>query len=235
MFVTGIRRIVIACIVFFLLLQAWQAFVNIPWWRLTDIHVEGTLYWPENVFMQQLSIPEGKSIFIINTHELKKQLEKLPQVKQAKVYRALPSTIVCDIVERRPWARTLLNGTLVVLDEDGSVLNLTGVQLIGVEKLIEFKGINSLSVLEPFAKKFKQSVEKLQNCFPEQQLTVEVIGPYEINVRVNKQLLIIWGMEDRVEDKARVLKAVLPVIKGQWRRVGYIDVRSPKNVAIKYL
>jgi cell division septal protein FtsQ len=230
-----IQRIVLLCIAILLALQGWQFFVNIPWWKLSDVQLKGDLYWPRESLLGKLNIPDGKSIFLVDTGTLKKEMERLPQVRAVKVYRRLPSTIVIDIEERCPWAKAVINGETIIIDKEGKILNVTGVQVLATDKQLDLRGLSSIRDLEPFAKKFKTSLEKIQSIFPEQAVQVDAIGPYEINVKINKQLPIMWGMEDNIDEKARLLRAVLPVISGQWARVGYIDVRSPKNMAIRYL
>ncbi len=232
---TFIRRLVVVLVLFLVCLEAWQLFVHLPFWRLSDVHVTGNLYWTQETLLADIKVPQKKSILLIDTADLKKQMSLLPQVKAVKVYRKLPSTLVFDIVERTPWARTMVNSETLIIDRDGKILNVTGVQVITTDKLIELKGITTIKDLEPFTKKFKYSLEKIKAVFPDQPIEVTAIGPYEINVRINKQLLIIWGTEDNVDEKAKIVKAILPVIQGQWSSIGYIDTRSPKNLAIRYL
>ncbi|MBU0579783.1 MAG: cell division protein FtsQ/DivIB, partial [Candidatus Margulisbacteria bacterium] len=120
-------------------------------------------------------------------------------------------------------------------DYDGKILNITGVQVLETDKLIQIKGLTSIKDLEPFAKKFKKSLTEIRMLFPEKSLEVQSLGLFEIQCKINNQLLIVWGTEENVEEKIKILQAIKPVIKEQWAKVAYLDVRSPKNLAIRYL
>ena len=230
-----LRWIIALSLVFFLLLQAWQFFVAIPLWKLSSAEIHGNLFWPEDAFLAQIEIPEGQSIFAIDLKALQKEIERLPQVKKAKLYRKLPSTILINIKERSPWAISKIGSDNIIIGSDGKILNLTGVQILATEKLITIKGLSSINELEPFAKKFAGSLISLQTLFPDQHLNIKVQDLFEIQCRVNGHLLILWGTEENAEQKIKILEAILPVIKGKWRNIAYIDVRSPKNLAVRYL
>ncbi|MFC1517871.1 cell division protein FtsQ/DivIB [Candidatus Margulisiibacteriota bacterium] len=235
MFKRILRWLIVLSLLFFLLLQGWQLFVAIPLWKITDVQVQGNLYWPQESILDQLEIPLGVSIFSTDLKVLQKQVEKLPQVSKAKLYRRLPSTIIIDIEERKPWAKVQINGKNIILGKDGKLLNLTGIHILDTEKIINLKGITSIKELEPFAKKFQSSLEGLRELFPKQRMDVQALGIYEIQCKIDNKLLIIWGTEEWVDKKFKIIQAILPVIKGRWHKVAYIDVRSPNNLAIRYL
>jgi len=58
----------------------------------------------------------------VDLSELRASLMELPYVRDARVSRQLPDTIVVDIVERTPHAALRRNGNLALIDETGHVL-----------------------------------------------------------------------------------------------------------------
>ncbi|MBU0579995.1 MAG: FtsQ-type POTRA domain-containing protein, partial [Candidatus Margulisbacteria bacterium] len=123
MFKRFLRWLIVFSLLFFILLQGWQFFVNIPLWKLSEVEVNGNLYWDQNLILSQIEMPLGESIFAIDLKKLKEKVESLPQIKAVKPKRKLPATIILNIEERIPWAKTSINGENIILDYDGKILN----------------------------------------------------------------------------------------------------------------
>jgi len=229
-----IRWLIVLAVVFFLLLQSWQLFVSIPLWKISSVEVSGNLYWPESAILSQFKLPMGESIFAVNLKELAQQAQEMPQIVSLKPRRKLPSTIILEIEERLPWAKTMINNEEIVLGEDGKILNLTGVEVLETGKLLHLTGLRSIKDLEPFAQKFYPTLSELKKLFPENSLEIQALGPFDIQCIIDGKLLLVWGSEEMLDEKTKILKAVLPVIQDKWQNVAYIDLRSPKNLAIRY-
>lgn len=63
-----------------------------------------------------------RSMMNVDLGKLRMQIMQLPWVKDARVSRRLPNTLVVDIVERQPTAIWQHEGKLALIDETGAVL-----------------------------------------------------------------------------------------------------------------
>jgi len=65
---------------------------------------EGTKFLTHERFVAKTGIDLEKTIFAIDTDELKKSIEALPEIRSAKVSRRLPGILKIEVDERRPVA-----------------------------------------------------------------------------------------------------------------------------------
>ena len=92
-----------------------------PRFEITRVGVRGnSRLVPESV-VEYLNIPPHTNIFQIRLSDIQQQLEKLPWVKTAKVFRNFPDKISIVLTERTPFALLKLD-KLHLVDREGVVL-----------------------------------------------------------------------------------------------------------------
>jgi cell division protein FtsQ len=68
----------------------------------------------------------GANILTVDIDHARRRIEELPWVKSATIQRRLPDTLHVSLVERQPLALAEADsGRLVLIDEDGQVVNMT--------------------------------------------------------------------------------------------------------------
>ena len=65
---------------------------------------------------------KNRAMPLVNVHEVRSELVDLPWVKDARVSRQLPDTLVVDVVERKPHAVLRKPDRYVLIDKDGEEL-----------------------------------------------------------------------------------------------------------------
>lgn len=71
----------------------------------------------------------GANILTVDIDHARRRIEELPWVKSATIQRRLPDTLHVSLVEREPLALAEADGgRLVLIDEDGQVVNMTDLQ-----------------------------------------------------------------------------------------------------------
>ncbi len=128
-----------------------------------DVLVEGREHTDAELLLAVINVRRGESIFTLNPHEAKKQVEKIGWVKKAHVERRLPDTIHIRLTEHKPMA--------FWKDSDGvSLINENGVEITR-SNLNEFKDLPLLRGSNA-ANKAPEIIAAL-NAYPQLMKTVD--------------------------------------------------------------
>lgn len=87
--------------------------------RVQEIFVEGRGETPAAQVLAALAATRGAPLLAISPAAAKKELERLPWVREAAVERRLPDAIHVRLVERTPLALWQRQGRLALIDRDG--------------------------------------------------------------------------------------------------------------------
>ena len=92
---------------------------------VTDIQVEGNRYFPPSQVIELSGIETGKNlIFEVKSRAAVKDLLQSPYIKNAKIVKKLPGTVVIDIEEREEYAAVSSEGKYIIIDSEGTVLRI---------------------------------------------------------------------------------------------------------------
>lgn len=133
----------VACVVFFVLTAAYgviagghmlvirQAMADATndiavsaGFEMKNVEIRGQRHMKEADISAALDAHEGLSVFAFDTARARKALEASGWVEEAQVTRVLPSKIVVELTERKPFALWREGGKLAAIDEGGGVLGL---------------------------------------------------------------------------------------------------------------
>ena len=91
---------------------------------LRKVHVLSSGYWSgrDGELASRLDLKPGTGMFRIDPAELRRNLEAIPCVAKARVYRELPDTLRIELNERVPRAIIGNRNSQVVVDENGVVM-----------------------------------------------------------------------------------------------------------------
>jgi len=90
---------------------------------LQEVRIKGQVSLSDDQVFKALDIRSGQSLVGFDAAAAQKKLQALGQVKTARVMRLLPSTVLVDITERRPFARWLHEGQVDLIDKSGIILS----------------------------------------------------------------------------------------------------------------
>lgn len=90
--------------------------------QLENVVISGRNNLTESEIIEALNVDVGSPILDIDLHKVKRKLESNSWVKNVLIQRKLPSTINVALVEKRPLAIWQSKGKLVVIDQDGDVI-----------------------------------------------------------------------------------------------------------------
>lgn len=90
--------------------------------RLQHVTCDGLEKTPERDVLDRLGVAPGESLFKLDMAAAREEIEKLPWVHTAMLFRRLPDQLVVRISERHPAALWQKNKKLYLIDEYGAVI-----------------------------------------------------------------------------------------------------------------
>ncbi|HMO56418.1 MAG TPA: FtsQ-type POTRA domain-containing protein [Roseiflexaceae bacterium] len=159
-----------------------------------------------------LSAATGRSIWLVDTDRLTEQLLTNAYVEQAAARVLLPDQLDILIIERRPDVRWQVGGERYLVDSSGLVLGNDTTGAVTNTLVIED---HSGLVIEPGMKIDREALHlsrELALRLPtELGISVASIGwdlQQGITITTNDQQLIIFGSEERLDEKFAVLRTL---------------------------
>lgn len=87
-----------------------------------EVLVSGRQETDRAALLNAVGLVRGAPILDFDVTDAKTRIENLPWVRTASVRRALPDTVIVEVVERRPLALWQRDGAFKLIDHDGQVI-----------------------------------------------------------------------------------------------------------------
>ena len=176
----------------------------------------------------------GENLLLLSTAEVADAVEELPWVKRAEVERRLPGTVHVRVEERDP-------ALVVASDQERWVVDGRGRLLMRARKerrLPVLTGVD-LSAAEPgerLASSQARAALAVYRSLPRSIATAlaSILAPttQRITLSLRDGTVVRYGSANERASKNAVLKALIARLRGEGRRVNYIDVRVPTSPAV---
>jgi cell division protein FtsQ len=168
------------------------------------------------------AVPEGEPLASLDLAAVGRRVGTLVAVRQVRVTRAWPSTVVITVVERTAVAALPAGKTFQLIDASGVVFETVPVRPDGLPLLVlatpgpDDAGTRAgLSVLSALTDPLRAALVRLV-----------VAGPARISLELSGGRTVVWGDASGNADKATVATALL----GKPGKV--IDVSAPSLVTV---
>jgi len=194
------------------------------------IKVESNHYYTKEQIISKAEAKTGQNIFAIKTEKMKTLLLEDPYMKNVRIKRSLPGTIIIYIEERKEVAAVLYASTFIIIDGDGLVLRksdtdpkltlLAGMTIKSMEagKLLEIEETSALAE----TLKILETMEKAELYFKKIDISNPVIKAY-----IYDQLICQGTSENILESMASEgLKRVLIGLYTNGIERGIINIGS---------
>ncbi len=121
---------------------------------VTEIRVEGNRYFTPSQVIDLSGVETGKNlIFEVKSRAAVKNLLTSPYVRNAKITKKLPGTVLIELEEREEYAAVASGGSYIVIDPEGTVLRTADEE----PKITVLEGIEVASAEEGKPLKAQQS------------------------------------------------------------------------------
>ncbi|MEA3493038.1 MAG: FtsQ-type POTRA domain-containing protein [Candidatus Margulisiibacteriota bacterium] len=217
--------------------------LSLPIFDIRDVVVNGTRMLSADEVRALAGIPMSENLFFTNFSRAEENLGKIAAIKEVRVYRIPPATVLISVKEREPIAMVVFPKKSVVTSRDGHIINRNpNITLIipNMAELPVISGINEKEALKNnrIDKRISQLISevilKLSEFMESERMRLEVGGMKDINLVLDDLLKVKIGSTEKIKRKMSVFVALLPVIAGKWSSVEYVDVRFPDNPVIKF-
>jgi cell division protein FtsQ len=187
-----------------------------------SVTVEGTQRLSRAQILAAADVPAGTPLVRVPRGDIARRVERLPEVRSARVELSFPDTVVIVVAERVAAAyRQTGNGHFTYVDATGrSFADLTAVPAALPQLAPSPAVANDTTTLGAMA----QISAALPASIRATVAQVTATSPDDITLALRDGRRVVWGDATRNSDKARVLPALLA-------RSGHVyDVSNPDQV-----
>lgn len=193
--------------------------------RLKAVHVEGASDLARDDILKAAGVAPGQPMIGMDLDALRQRIEAVGWVKEARVVRLLPDTVVIAVTERRQLAVWQNGGSAVVIDEQGRVIPEAEPRQFPQLPLIVGEGAN----------------EHAAEILPEVASRPRLMGRLEALVRVDNRR---WDLRLKdgslvqlpaVDEDAALIQLEQLDRRSRILELGFerIDLRDPNMVAVR--
>jgi cell division protein FtsQ len=205
--------------------------------EVRNVLVQGNLYLGEEKIQTVADIERGVNIFAVKTAAAAANLEQVPMIKEAKVARSLPSSIVITVVERVPMGLVPTKNGFIEVDEEGVYLTgaaagtpglpvITGVQVdvsepgqaLGSERLT-----SALAVIKGLPAGSADNLSEI-HVGDDGQITIYTTEGYQCR----------FGLPQEIKEKGIIFQQILLELRKQGAKIHYIDLSYTGQPVVYY-
>lgn len=213
-------------ILLLLIVSATAGCLFAPQFNIISVTAEDGIHISSGDILEKANIKIGENIFRINDTRIKKSIEKLPYVKKAKIYRALPNRIILRVEEREPYAIVKYLESFAITDKYGYVLeiknentekNLPIIYGINPEECASGEKLTGTSMLKYENSAYIiETAEKINFGHQFSEINYDDSTNVKLYIR-DKDIDIIYGeiMVSTIEEKLGHLKSILEQLQDQ--------------------
>jgi len=219
--------------------------MTMPVFRIAKVEVEGTRLLSPDLILKMAAIPAGENIFLTRFGRAKKKLLNVSVIKDVKIFRRLPETVIISVKERKEAAMGVLDGQSVLFDDEGVILNPQSNEAM----TIEFPDITNLPVISGIKSDWIDSgvrlkgeigisasklLSEFKNYIAPHRMEINLTDSDNIGLVFDDTLTVKFGSADNIDLKIKTFEAIYDKLKDKKDSIAYIDVKSPDFPAVKY-
>lgn len=227
-------------IIILLLILAGMGFLGYHLFNITSIEIKGNKEKQADYIIKLSSVEIGTNILKIDDATLKENIEKDPYLKFVGVEKKYPDKIVIDVKERIPAAVVKRESTVLLLDEEGYVLQImqdTGNLLYPVLSGIDTSN-TAVGKQIAFADEAQRlTMQTILNAVAKYGINnlieaIDLININNIKMSTENGIAVNFGNYSMAEKKIQWIKGVLSYDK-QKIEGGMIDVSTGEFASYK--
>ncbi|MDF9409924.1 FtsQ-type POTRA domain-containing protein [Pelotomaculum isophthalicicum JI] len=208
-----------------------------PLFEIKQVVIRGNLYLAEENIRTEADINMGINIFKINLAAVADKLKMMPMIKDARVTRVLPSTVLINVTERRPLGLLPVGNSFVEVDEEGICLQKAGSGVPGIPIITGIK-VDAPGLGERVKAEHLEDALMMTSGLPDEVINklseVHVDQNGQIKAYTLDRIQCRLGEAVDIREKGVVLARILQEMQKQGAKVKYIDLTSVGKPVVKY-
>ncbi len=214
-------------------------FLGYNTFKVNDVKVQGTVYTSAEDVLHLAGISLGESIFRVDLDACRRNIEQNPYYDVLAITRAYPDKLSIIVRERQVRAGIHWLGAMLVMDEEGVILELTSTPGDMHYPIVSGMDVANYRVGERIASNKASQVpamEAVLQALIEQDAT-NLISEINVADLSDQYMITTTGIKVRLGDAKGIrkqvqwLRGVLPELMNMGFTSGTLDVRSPEKAA----
>ncbi|HHU31174.1 MAG: cell division protein FtsQ/DivIB [Zhaonellaceae bacterium] len=213
-------------------------FIQSSFFSVSTVEIRNNKFLSSGEIKQLADIPMGINIFKVEDAKVKQNIALHPMVKDVKLRRQLPDTLIISIEERQPVVLVPSETGFIELDESGVLLQristISGVSLpilTGVKINTDISP-GQVVVNENLAKTL-EFISKIPEDKRALLMEIELKG-FEYIVYTPQGIQVRFGSPEKVEQKIAILEEIIKSGQLEDKIIEYIDLTTVATPVIKY-
>lgn len=226
-------------ILLLLVIGAMSGCIFSPKFNITNVGVSNNINVSTGEILSTADVPLGVNIFNISDRKIISQVEALPYIKSAKLYRKFPSTVILKVEEREPYAIVKYLESFAIADKYGYILDIENentYQDLPIIYGIDVDNISSGDKLKGTAStKYENCMYLLENAnkidFKYKFSEINYDDPTNVKLYISQiDLDVVYGNVDisNVEEKISHLSSIIEKLNG---KKGNLDMSNEDYLA----
>jgi len=220
-----------------LILIAGYILLRSPVFEVHSVLVRGNQFLSEDTIRSVADISAGANIFKLDLAAPAVNLKMIPMIKEARITRSLPATVVITVKERRPLALLPDGEGFVEVDAEGVYLQKAGVGVPGLPVITGVQGDIPGPGQVIRAERLGDALAVI-NGLPGEVVAglseVHVGGDGRVWLYTLDRIQCRFGLPAEIREKGAVLSQLLVELRRQEARVEYIDLSSAGQPVVRY-
>ena len=211
-------------------------FLNTDMFSLSRVIVRGTERLDSDAVIAQSGAPMGLNVFKLDTKGITANLMQHPYIKSVKLQRRFPDVLVINVTERQPWAVLQYIDSFLVIDDSGTIMEVSSTMVYPGCPLASGVNITSFNEGSIVTAEDDYVLETLMQMLQALQTDGSIGMISEINMTDSNNIRMVsregvilrLGQGWEIPDKIRWVRALLDDIRAQGYVGGTVDLTSAK-------
>ena len=218
-----------------MLLLAALVFVAYMVFRVREVAVMGCETLDANDVVEVSGLEYSQNIFLLDKQSVMDKLADDPRIKPVSVELKYPDRVIITIEERRPAAYIEKNGSLIVIDDAGWILEVRPQPTGGEQPMIYGLQADAFEVGQPLCSGDMFRVDVMTRVLGAAEAggvglsSLDVTLPADIVITTTDGLTVELGDDMQLDAKFALVSASAKEIKTMGIECGILDVSSVKQ------
>jgi cell division protein FtsQ len=207
--------------------------------RVKTVEVHGNTRFSSEQIVAMSAIKQGDSIFTLKNAEIKSLLLKDPYIRTADIEVKLPDTVLLKISENTACAMILYMDSFIILDDEGIILEITSNVAKEFAPVVSGMNVTAFKVGQKIQSADDQQLICYQTLMKKLKEYMALGNMSEINLSSTGAIMLVSkdglririGAMIEIDKKLKWVSAVLPILIGQGKTSGVLDVSNPDHAS----
>lgn len=229
----SVGKTILAVVLTILILAGAGYFIYV-YFQVEDVEVKGTAKYDASYVVKLADVPPKTHMFLVDTEQIKENIEAEPYLQVDSIVKAYPKTLVINVTERTPKALILYADKYLLVDGEANVLEILDEQPEQQYPVVSGITINSVNLGKIIDTEDTFKISVLSDLLKEMETkelfaTISTIDLSDINnikMQSYDGMTIKFGQSDKISDKMKWIKKMLPKLASDGNTSGVYDVTS---------